>query len=71
MNEQKEIYALLKTLAERLDLDVPEPEPRKKSLGLVIGFCAPHSEPKEIMIDSWEEFEDLHSALHAIERYRM
>lgn len=40
------------------------------SLGLVIGYGEAGKEHKTIKIDSWVEFDDLHAALHAVERYK-
>lgn len=41
-----------------------------RKLGLVIGYGEHGCDPKTIKIDSWAEFDDLHAALHAVERYK-
>lgn len=75
MNDKNEIKTMLENILFMLEMEEEEEEEETEveeetGLGLVIGFGAPNTEPKEICIDSWEEFDDLHAAIHAIERYR-
>lgn len=41
-----------------------------RKLGLVISYGERGCDPKTIKIDNWAEFDDLHAALHAVERYK-